>query len=157
MDWTHPTSSEDFIQPRLWSTYRKWTATTMVSLYTFLASISSSIIAPALPLIGHELNIDSEALRIFTLSIYYLGFVLGALPYGPLSEIFGRNRVLQISWALYLVFNIACGFASTTSQLLLFRLISGFGGSASIAVCTTALPAIRITILTHDKSRSVLE
>lgn len=58
----------------------------------------------------------------------------GPLFLGPLSEIFGRVRVLQIANLFFMVFNIACGFSQNTGQLLAFRLLSGLGGSAPLAV-----------------------
>ena len=34
----------------------------------------------------------------------------------------------------HLVWNLACGFAQNESQLLVFRFLSGIGGSAPLAV-----------------------
>lgn len=64
--------------------------------------------------------------------IFPLAF--GPLIFGPLSEIFGRVRVLQATNLFFLVFNIACGFAKSTGQLLAFRVLAGLGGSAPLSV-----------------------
>ncbi|KAF8215128.1 major facilitator superfamily domain-containing protein [Mycena galopus ATCC 62051] len=53
---------------------------------------------------------------------------------GPLSEIFGRNRVIQGANLWYLVWNLACGFAQNISELLVFRFLAGLGGSAPLAI-----------------------
>ncbi|KAF9472904.1 MFS general substrate transporter [Pholiota conissans] len=53
---------------------------------------------------------------------------------GPFSEIYGRSRVLQLSNLFYLAWNLGCGFAHNTTELILFRFLSGLGGSASLSV-----------------------
>ena len=58
----------------------------------------------------------------------------GPLFLGPMSEIFGRVRVLQIANLFYLVFNIACGLSRNKEELLAFRFLAGLGGSAPLAV-----------------------
>ena len=69
----------------------------------------------------------------------------GPLFLGPLSEIYGRNRVLQIANILFLVFNLGCGFAQTSAQLIALRFLSGIGGSApqSVNFCKFLHDAIR--------------
>lgn len=68
----------------------------------------------------------------FNRFITFLGF--GPLILAPWSEVFGRAPVLQIANLFFLVFNLACGFARSTGQLLAFRFLAGFGGSAPLAV-----------------------
>lgn len=58
----------------------------------------------------------------------------GPLLFGPLSEVYGRVRVVQSSNILYFVFNLSCGFANTGPQMLAFRFLAGFGGSAMLAL-----------------------
>jgi MFS family permease len=48
----------------------------------------------------------------------------------PLSKLYGRVVVLQASNLLFHAFNIRCGFATLSGQLLAFRFIAGVGGSA---------------------------
>lgn len=53
---------------------------------------------------------------------------------GPLSELYGRVIVLQCGNLFYLFFNLGCGLCRTSSQLITFRFLSGFGGSAPLAI-----------------------
>lgn len=46
----------------------------------------------------------------------------------------GRVKVLQISNLLYLFFNLGCGLAQTSTQLIIFRFLAGLGGSAPLAL-----------------------
>lgn len=105
-----------------------------VSAYTFMSPVSSSILAPSLEDIGHDLKIKSASVQSLCLSIFVLGFASGPLIFAPLSEMYGRRVVLHASHVLYLIFNCACGFAQTTAQMLAFRFLAGVGGSAALAL-----------------------
>lgn len=92
------------------------------------------MVAPALIKIGQDLGINSDIERSLTLSIFVLAYAIGPLFLGPLSEIYGRVIVLQLSNLFFLAFNIGCGFAQTQGQLIAFRFLSGLGGSAPLAL-----------------------
>lgn len=122
------------MNPLNWSKGKKWTAILLVSSFTFISPVSSTMIAPSLEVIGDEFNIESELEQAFVMSIFLLAYAIGPFVLGPLSEIFGRVVILQASNMLYLVFNTVCGFAQTKQQMLAFRFLSGLGGSAPQAV-----------------------
>ncbi|KIJ36526.1 hypothetical protein M422DRAFT_61151 [Sphaerobolus stellatus SS14] len=121
--------------PRNWPKRTRWLVTVIVSLFTFISPVASSISSPSLPLIANDLNIPpGSVLENMTLSIFVLAYALGPLIWGPLSELFGRLPILQLSNMFFLVFNIACSRATTSSQLLVFRFFAGLGGSAPQSV-----------------------
>lgn len=92
------------------------------------------MVAPALPTIADEFGIRSEIEQYLVMSIFLLAYAIGPFVLAPLSEIYGRVIVLQLANLFYLVFNTACGFANSRSQILAFRFLSGLGGSAPQAV-----------------------
>lgn len=51
-----------------------------------------------------------------------------------MSELYGRVLVLHLAHLFYTVFTLACGFSRTSAQLIVFRFLAGFGGSASLAI-----------------------
>ncbi|KIJ44575.1 hypothetical protein M422DRAFT_60051 [Sphaerobolus stellatus SS14] len=121
--------------PRNWPKRTRWLVTMIVSLFTFISPVASSISSPSLPLIANDLNIPpGSVLENMTLSIFVLAYALGPLIWGPLSELFGRLPILQLSNTFFLVFNIACSRATTSSQLLVFRFFAWLGGSAPQSV-----------------------
>jgi multidrug resistance protein len=67
-------------------------------------------------------------------SIFVLAYAVGPLILGPLSELFGRARVLQSGNLIFLIFNFACAFARSTNQMLAFRFLAGLGGSAPLGI-----------------------
>src|ERR1700716_3474733 len=81
----------------------------IVSSFTFISPVSSSMVAPALTSIASEFNISNEVELSLTLSIFVLAYAVGPLFLGPLSEMYGRVIVLQLANAFYLCFNLGCG------------------------------------------------
>ncbi|GAB7341845.1 hypothetical protein MBLNU457_g0165t1 [Dothideomycetes sp. NU457] len=78
-------------------------------------------------------NYNQEQLVLPT-SIYLVGYVLGPLLFGPLSESFGRRWVLIATFALFTVFTMACALAPTFAAYIVFRFIVGIGASSPISV-----------------------
>ncbi|KFA70193.1 hypothetical protein S40285_04418 [Stachybotrys chlorohalonatus IBT 40285] len=120
--------------PQNWKRSRKWIAIALVSAYTFMSPVASSILAPSLQQIGEDLSIHDDSERSLCLSIFVLGFAFGPLLFAPISEMYGRNITLQCSNVAFFIFNCACGFAQTKEQLLVFRFFGGIGGSAPLAL-----------------------
>ena len=92
------------------------------------------MVAPALVKVAADLGITQEFESQLVLSIFILGYAVGPLLFGPLSEEYGRVPVLQLSNIFFLAWNLGCGFAQTKGQMLAFRFLSGLGGSAPLAV-----------------------
>ncbi|KAI0050074.1 MFS polyamine transporter [Auriscalpium vulgare] len=131
VDWEGPDDPEN---PRNWSFKKKWGAALIVSSFTFISPVSSSMVAPASQQIADQFGIKSTVIIAMTTSIFVLAYAFGPLFLGPLSEIYGRTRVLQISNMWYFAWNLGCGFAQNTGQLIAFRFLAGLGGSAPLAV-----------------------
>ncbi|KAF2438730.1 MFS general substrate transporter [Karstenula rhodostoma CBS 690.94] len=129
--WDGP---DDNANPKNWSMRRKWAATLIVSCFTLVSPVSSSMISPALGSISRDFNITIEVEAQLTLSIFVLAYAIGPLFLGPMSEIYGRVIVLQVANAFYFAWNLGCGFAQNKGQLMAFRFLAGLGGSAPLAI-----------------------
>ncbi|KAF2460448.1 MFS multidrug transporter [Lineolata rhizophorae] len=127
-------SPEDPANPKNWSVNRKWAAAAIVSAFTFISPLSSSAIAPAISTIAQDFDISNRVQSQLTLSIFVVGYAIGPLLLGPLSEVYGRVPVLQLANLFFLCWNIGCSFAQNTAQLIAFRFLSGLGGSAPLAI-----------------------
>lgn len=129
--WEGPDDPEN---PKNWSKKRKWLATIVVSSFTFISPVSSSMVAPALSTMAAQFHVTNEVESQLMLSIFILAYAIGPLFLGPMSEIYGRVIVLQVANAFYFVFNLACGFAQSSGQMIAFRFLSGLGGSAPLSI-----------------------
>lgn len=92
------------------------------------------MLAPALPTLAEEFSITSGFETYLIMSIFLLAYAIGPFLLAPLSEMYGRVVVLQSANMIFLIFNTVCGFAQTKEQMLVFRFLSGLGGSAPQAV-----------------------
>ncbi|KAH7020873.1 major facilitator superfamily domain-containing protein [Microdochium trichocladiopsis] len=125
--------AQDPSNPLNWSSGRKWAVTDVLSATGFNRIMVSTIMAPALPLIAQELHMSSTE-AVMSMSIYLLATAFGPLFIGPLSEMYGRAPVLHASNVWFLVWNIACGFATTKELLIGARFLAGFGASSIYAL-----------------------
>lgn len=65
------------------------------------------------------------------------GVAIGALVAGPLSDRYGRKRILLWSVASFAVFSLAAALAQSPSQLALMRFLTGLGLGAVMPNCVT--------------------
>ena len=111
--------------PRNWPSGKKWAAVSVVSsipriypfeaslrpygmgriqlqvsMYTVVAALVSSMMAPALPYIAERLHITNQTEVALTLSIFMLSYALSPLFNAPLSEMYGRIWVSTLSCTL---------------------------------------------------------
>jgi MFS family permease len=120
--------------PKNWPMRRRAKAIFGMSTFVFMSLFTVSIVAPTLPAIASELHIVQPAVQQMVLSIYLLGFACGPLIASPLSEVYGRMRVVQ-SWnLLYLIFNALCGVSRSKEAIVVLKLVSGLFGGATLGV-----------------------
>ncbi|KAI0686159.1 MFS polyamine transporter [Earliella scabrosa] len=131
VDWDGP---DDPDNPRNWKFSRKWGVTAVVSAYTFMSPLSSSMMAPASPRIAEQFGITNSTVIALLTSTYVLAYVFGPLVLGPISELYGRARVLQAGNFWYLAWNFGCGFARNETEMIIFRFLAGFGGSGTLSI-----------------------
>ncbi|EMD32337.1 hypothetical protein CERSUDRAFT_161702 [Gelatoporia subvermispora B] len=131
VDWDGP---DDAQNPKNWRKNEKWGATLIISAFTFISPVSSSMTAPATGQVAQQFGITNNVVGALITSVFICAYAFGPLMLGPLSEIFGRSRVLQLANLWYLAWNIGCGFAQNTGQLIAFRFLAGLGGSAPLSI-----------------------
>lgn len=101
------------------------------------ASFSSDIYAPSVPAIAHYFAVNVSMVQ-WSLSLYLIGLAGSHLFYGPLSEHYGRKRLLLLGLAIACVGGLMTVCAANIEGLLLGRFIQGCGAGA----CATLWRAI---------------
>lgn len=66
-------NTDDPENPKTWHMHQKWAAVFVVSTFTLISPVSSTMTAPALNSIASELNITNEFEKQLSLSIFVLG------------------------------------------------------------------------------------
>lgn len=100
---------------------------------TALGPLTFDTYLPALPRVARELDATSGAVG-FTLSGALLGFAIGQLLAGPLSDAVGRRRPMLVGAGLHVVASILCAIAPNVIALSVFRVIQGMAASACAVV-----------------------
>ncbi|KAM6492968.1 multidrug resistance protein 4 [Amanita muscaria] len=119
---------------RNWPLGKKWIAVGVVSLYTFIPPLASSMMAPGLPEVALQYHINSATVLALTLSVFLLSFALAPLILAPLSEIYGRTWILHFSNIFTVIFSLGCAFSPTTGALIALRFLSGLSGATPVAI-----------------------
>ncbi|BFZ64005.1 hypothetical protein YB2330_005143 [Saitoella coloradoensis] len=126
---------EEHEKPLNWTIRKKGLTLAILGSYTFLSAFGSTIMAPGLTKMAiFTFHFTSETTGAFLVSIYLLAYAIGPLLLAPLSELYGRRPILNGSLLFFTVFSIACALAKTTTQMAIFRFLSGLGGSAPLAI-----------------------
>lgn len=107
--------------------------TLLLSMLTALGPLSMDMYLPSLPDIAHVLKAPTARTQL-TVSSYLIGFAVGQVIYGPLSDRYGRRPVLLAAVALYLTSTLACAAAQSVELLIAARLLQGISGSGSIVL-----------------------
>ena len=113
-----------------------------IAAITFLSPLASSIFAPGIPFVNADFKNTSQLLGSFAVSVYILGFAVGPLFLSPLSEIYGRCIVLNISNVFFCAFTLGCALAPNLGGLIGMRFLAGLGGSACLTIGTGVIADI---------------
>ncbi|KAL7807484.1 MFS general substrate transporter [Trichoderma aethiopicum] len=123
---------DDPENPYNWSASKKVLNSALISALSFITPLASSMFAPGVPDLMKEFHSTSEELAAFCVSVYVLGFAAGPMLFAPLSELYGRSIIYNITNVGFIVFVIACAQAPSMTTLIIFRFLSGIFGSCPI-------------------------
>jgi len=125
-------SHTDPNMPFNFSTRQKWTWVWLLSATTFLGPFATSILSPATNIIVQEFHNDNATVGSMTVTVYLLGYVVGPIFIGPLSEVYGRRPVLNAANCFFCVWHVGCALAPNIETLIVSRLFAGVGGAACL-------------------------
>ena len=115
-------------------------------LLVFASAGQIIIIAPILPRIGEQLGVGPGPLGLL-ITLYSVTLAAFTLVVGPVSDRFGRRRMILIGTAAMAAVLLAHGFATSFGSLLALRALAGAAGGvlsgASVAYVGDAFPADR--------------
>ena len=106
-----------------------WPLVICLGLVAALAPLSIDMYLPSFIAIGADLGASAAQIQL-TLSGYMIGFTLGQLAYGPLSDRFGRKYVLLSGITIYVAMTILCATAGDIESLTAYRFFQAIGGGA---------------------------
>ncbi|KAM0815402.1 putative Major facilitator superfamily domain-containing protein [Seiridium cardinale] len=134
--------NQDRENPMDWSIRRKWSNIGILAFLSLLTPLASSMLAPGVPLVLEEFQTNNNQIAAFVVPVFVLGFAFGPLVLAPLSELYGRNMIYHVCNTLFIIFTIACAFASSIGTLIAFRLLAGFAGVAVLTIGSGTIVAL---------------
>jgi MFS family permease len=119
---------------------RLWGLLLLLCGVLFLDGMDVSMVAVALPNIGHELDLQPSSLQ-WIVSGYVLGYGGLLLLGGRAADLLGRRKVLLVGLGVFMVASLIGGLASDGNTLIATRFIKGasaaFTAPAGLSIITT--------------------
>ncbi|RFU28806.1 hypothetical protein B7463_g7554, partial [Scytalidium lignicola] len=143
LDWKYEgtgTESDPFLvswidndprNPHSMSTWRKWLITCILSIATLAVAFNSSSYSGSLNQVIEYFHVSAEVCTL-GLSLYVLGFAVGPILWAPLCEMYGRQPILFITFAVLTVFNAGCAGAQNIQTLIILRFFAGIFGASPL-------------------------
>jgi DHA1 family 2-module integral membrane pump EmrD-like MFS transporter len=103
-----------------------------------VSQFSANIYTPSMPSMEHLLHTTTSDIQ-FSLSIYYLAFGASQFVYGPLSDSYGRRRVILAGLWIYLIGTLLIILEPSSKTLLVGRFIQGLGIGSGMVVGRSVL------------------
>ena len=95
-------------------------------------TFASSAPTGVLPQLIEKFGFSVEVAKL-TISLFVVGYCVGPLLWGPLSEQFGRKPVFIGSFFAYTAFQLGCALSQNTASILVFRFLGGTFAAAPLA------------------------
>ena len=103
-----------------------------------VSSLAVDMSLPALPAITAALASSADLVQL-TISFYLVGYAVGQLFSGPISDRLGRRPVLLTGMAIYSGSAFCCALAPSVEIMIALRLLQGLGGSVGVVVTRAAV------------------
>lgn len=127
-------AENDPANPYNWSLGKRSFITGLLCLLTVAIYIGSAIYSPGIPDVMVQFGISQVAATL-GLTLFILGYGIGPMLWGPMSEIpqVGFNLLYIPTLLIFVVFQVPTGLSVNLGMLLVFRFLSGFFGSPVLA------------------------
>ena len=122
---------DDPRNPMFFSKSKKWLITLLVAFVTLAVSFVSSAYSGGMAQIMEEFEVDSEV-AVLGISLFVLGFAIGPLLWGPMSEMYGRQWLLFGTYMALTAFNAGAAGSKNIETLIIMRFWAGAFGSSPL-------------------------
>lgn len=110
-----------------------WRMLVVLSLLLGFASISTDFYLPAMPAMAEALHVKHGSLA-FSITGYLIGFSVGQLFWGPVSDRYGRRRPIAMGLVLFIVGSMGCALVQSVGALIGWRVVQAVGASACVVI-----------------------
>jgi MFS transporter, DHA1 family, multidrug resistance protein len=101
----------------------------LIAAMMTMTAMTIDINLPAIPVTAADLGASLTTTQL-SVTVFFGGFAIGQLVWGPLSDRRGRKPCLLIGTVVYIVATLGCALAPDIASLLTLRAVEGFGAGA---------------------------
>ena len=103
----------------------------LILLLSIFGPLSTDMYLSGLPQMVIDFNTDESTMNM-SLYMFMLALSFSILFMGPLSDKYGRRRVLLITMSIYVVSNAACCFVDNIWVFITLRMVQAFGSAGAL-------------------------
>lgn len=101
----------------------------LIAGFMTMTAMTIDINLPAIPATAADLGTDLPTAAL-TVSLFFVGFALGQLVWGPVSDRYGRRPAMLVGTTIFVLATLGCALSRDIGTLLALRLVEGFGAGA---------------------------
>ncbi len=105
----------------------------VLALLTAIAPLATDMYLPAFPAIANDLGTTASGVQL-TLTAFLVGLAVGQLVIGPLSDGWGRRRLLIVGTAVCALAGVAVALSPGVEFAIVARFVQGFSGAAGVVL-----------------------
>lgn len=119
------------------------------SLLAAVGPFAMDAYLPAMPLMADIFGVDMVAMNN-TIPTYLIGYGIGQLLGGSISDKIGRKTVALTGLAVFMIATVLIIFSTTIQQIQAFRVLQALGGGLSTVIC---MAVMRDVFPAHEAGR----
>ena len=105
----------------------------LILVLSIFGPLSTDMFLSGLPKMTVDFSAPESVMNM-SLYLFMLAFAISILVLGPLSDKYGRRKILLITMSIYAVASVACCLTDNVWAFIAFRIVQAFGGGG--AMCT---------------------
>lgn len=110
-----------------------WRVLAMLSALLGFASIATDFYLPAMPAMAQALGASTGNVE-YTISGFLIGFGVGQLFWGALSDRYGRRIPVAIGLVLFIIGSIGCAMSQSIEAIIAWRILQALGACAGVVL-----------------------
>lgn len=110
----------------------RWLALGIVVMSVFMATLDSSIVNVALPVMRSDLGETASGIA-WVVSSYLIAIAATILVFGRLGDLMGKSFVFRCGLSVFTFGSLLCGFTHTLFWLIVARVIQAVGAACTMA------------------------